>query len=113
MYMVGKRQSKYVLKKNLWGTEKDILHNFGNGGDYYNINRQNGWFEYGSTPRPNSIISWSNGGYGHVAYVEGVTEDGIYISHAGYGNAWYGVQKISLDGSYGSLGKPDGFIYIE
>lgn len=85
----------------------------GNGGQYYDINRQNGWFEYGSAPRPNSIISWSNGSYGHVAYVEGVTDDSIYISHAGYGNAWYGVQEIPLDEVNGKFGRLNGYIYLD
>ena len=71
-----------------------------------------GWFKYGSTPRPNSLISWSNGSYGHVAYVEGVTADGkIYISHAGSGKSWYGVQLINPVGFWGmSL---NGYIYLD
>lgn len=85
----------------------------GNGGDYYDINVQNGWFEYGSVPRANSIISWKHGKYGHVAYVEGVTSDGIYISHAGSGVTWYGVQKIPLDGTIWNYGKPSGYIYLD
>lgn len=89
----------------------------GNGGDYYTVNQEDGWFNYGQTPRPNSIISWSKGEYGHVAYVEGVTEDGIYISHAGSGNSWFGVQKISLDGDLESIGWSgytlNGYIYLD
>ena len=90
----------------------------GNGGDYYSRNVQNGWFNYGSTPRPNSIICWRGFGvgrykYGHVAYVEGVTSDGIYISHAGNGEAWYGIQKIPLDGRFGNYGTPTGYIYLD
>lgn len=105
------RASMYL--EMTYGTGKRYPTQRGNGGDYYSLNVQNGWFEYGSAPRPNSIISWSNGSYGHVAYVEGVTDDGIYISHAGYGEAWYGITKIPLDGSYGSLGRPDGYIYLD
>lgn len=85
----------------------------GNGGEYYEINRTNGWFEYGSTPRPNSLVSWSNGGYGHVAYVEGVTSDSIYISHAGNGEAWFGIQKIPITGEIWNYGRPDGYIYLD
>lgn len=85
----------------------------GHGGSYYDINAQNGWFEYGSVPRPNSIISWKHGTYGHVAYVEGVASDGIYISHAGSGESWYGVQKIPLDGTIWNYGKPNGYIYLD
>ena len=86
----------------------------GNGGQYYSINAQNLWFQYGSQPRANSIISWTNpGSYGHVAYVEGVTSDGIYISHAGSGKSWFGVQKISLNGSIWSGYHLNGYIYLD
>lgn len=87
----------------------------GNGGEYYDINKANGWFKYGQTPKPNSIISWRNGGYGHVAYVEGVSKDGIYISHAGAGYSWYGIEKIPLDGSIKKWSgyKLNGYIYLD
>ena len=87
---------------------------YGDGGEYY---KNNEWFKSGSTPKPNSIISWnfknSDGKWhGHVAYVEGVTSDGIYISHAGSGETWYGVEKIGLDG-YIWGHKPNGYIYLD
>lgn len=87
----------------------------GNGGEYYSINKKNGWFKYGSTPRPNSIISWTKrGSYGHVAYVEGVTSDSIYISHAGSGKSWRGVEKIPISGDVGWSGyKLNGYIYLD
>lgn len=86
----------------------------GNGGDYYNVNKQNGWFKYGNTPKPNSIISWRvPGSYGHVAYVEGVTADGIYISHAGSGKSWFGIQKIPLNGSIWNGYILNGYIYLD
>lgn len=96
-----------------YGAGKRYPTQRGNGGDYYSINAQNGWFEYGSSPRPNSIISWTSGEYGHVAYVEGVTEDSIFISHAGYGNAWYGVQEIPLDEVNNKFGRLNGYIYLD
>lgn len=86
----------------------------GNGGEYYSINAQNGWFQYGSQPRANSIISWTKpGGYGHVAYVEGVTTDGIYISEAGSGLSWFGVRKIPLSGYYSGSYILNGYIYLD
>ena len=84
----------------------------GNGGDWFDLNKSYGWFNYGSTPKPNSIISWKGGTYGHVAYVEGVTSDGIYISHAGSGVSWRGIQKIPLDGTIWSM-KVNGYIYLD
>ena len=90
----------------------------GNAGVYYDTNVMNGGFNYGSNPRPNSIICWRGFGqgeyqYGHVAYVEGVTSDGIYISHAGYGEEWYGIDKIPLSGKFGNYGTPAGYIYLD
>ena len=84
----------------------------GNGGDWFDLNKSYGWFNYGSTPKPNSIVSWKGGTYGHVAYVEGVTSDGIYISHAGSGVSWRGIQKIPLDGTLWSM-KVNGYIYLD
>ncbi len=92
------RASKYL--EGAGGKYSKYPTQQGNGGEYYDINKANGWFNYGSEPKPNSIISWKDGNsYGHVAYVEGVGIDGIYISHAGSGSSWFGVQKIPLDGS--------------
>lgn len=94
----------------------------GNGGQYYDLNIKEKQFNYGKTPKPNSIISWSGGseGYGHVAYVEGVDKDGsIYISHAGAGYSWYGITKIPASGDLASssLGWTgytlNGYIYLD
>ena len=85
----------------------------GNGGEYYDVNRQNGWFNYGNVPKQNSIISWSNGSYGHVAYVEGVKDGYIWISHAGNGEDWYGITKIPLNEIDGKYGKLNGYIYLD
>ena len=83
----------------------------GNGGEYYSINQRNGWFNYGPQPRANSIGCYSTGGYGHVFYVEGVTKDGIYVSHCGSGENWYGVEFWSTS-KWKSKGIP-GFIYLD
>lgn len=106
------RASMYL---ELYGTKyKKYPTQMGNGGEYYAINQENGWFEYGQTPRPNSIISWSGGsGYGHVAYVEGVTTDGIWISDAGSGKSWRGVHKIGLDGHEFDGYSLNGYIYLD
>ena len=108
------RASQYLEQ---YGTVyKEYPTEYGNGGDYYSVNKSNGYFKYGQTPKPNSIISWKQGGEaGHVAYVEGVGQDGIYISHAGSGSRWFGVQKISLDGIVwpGSGYTLNGYIYLD
>lgn len=58
------------------------------------------YFECGSTPRANSIAVWRDGDKaGHVAYVEAVdtVNNKVYISHAGGGRSWFGVQGKGID----------------
>ncbi len=101
------RASMYLEQ---YGTKyKKYPTQMGNGGEYYRINASNGWFNYGNTPKVNSIISWAGNPYGHVAYVEGVTSDGIWISDAGSGVTWRGVRKITL--SYAA--SSNGYIYLD
>lgn len=106
------RASEYLEKNG--SKYKKYPTQVGNGGQYYDINKENGWFNYGQTPKPNSIISWKKGSAaGHVAYVEGVSSDGIYISHAGSGKSWFGVQKIPLSGYIWSNYSLNGYIYLD
>lgn len=87
----------------------------GNGGEYYRINQENGWFAYGPEPRPNSIGSGpSSSSCGHVYYVEAVDYAAgyYYISHAGGGEQWFGLQKVKI--GEGPFGHPThGFIYLD
>ena len=90
----------------------------GNGGDYYSYNVSGGWFNYGSTPKPYSLISWSSGSYGHVAFVEAVEDNGsahpdILISEAGSGTYFGGVRRLSYPYSYGSGYTLNGFVYLD
>lgn len=92
-----------------------------NGGQWHAVNQSIGWCKYGSNPKPNSIVSWTDGrNCGHVAYVEAVDPNGdIYISHAGSGDKWFGVQKVSAgrDGNYRPWSNVNytlnGFIYLD
>lgn len=107
------RASQYLAKN---GTKyKKYPTQYGHGGEYYDVNKKNKYFKYGSTPKPNSIISWKSGSYGHVAYVEGVTDKYIYISHAGSGLSWRGVEKFELKGNIlGWSGYSlNGYIYLD
>lgn len=64
-----------------------------NGGQWYFTACDEGYFECGSEPMPNSIASMSSAsGYGHVIYIEGVTDEGVWISECGSGSYWGGVQ---------------------
>lgn len=101
-------------------TSTELRKLAGNGGQWYDLNVQANVFNYGSVPKPNSIISWKSWNedgtesYGHVAYVEGVTSDGIYISHAGNAESWFGITKIGLDGNVGWSGYTfNGYIYLD
>lgn len=65
--------------------------NRGNGGDVYGNAVSAGIFGTGTTPKPNSLVSFtSSSGYGHVAYVEAVdyVNQVYYISEAGSGSYW-------------------------
>ncbi len=66
--------------------------NLGNGGNYYSSLRH--YFLSDRTPSANSIVSWSGGSYGHVAYVEAVDDNGIWVSMADSGHSWRGVTYI-------------------
>lgn len=104
----------------------------GNGRDIYGNARG---FNKGSTPKPNSIVSYDKvyisdtnkkvTNTGHVAYVEAVdTVNGYYyISHAGSGKRWWGITKHKIDqsnkrdwlwySSKGTVYKIIGFVYLE
>ena len=87
----------------------------GNGGEYYRINKENKWFEYGSEPRPNSLVTYVNDGAGHVAYVEAVdyVNGKIYISDAdGVRHLWLGVEELDMDGEWCGM-TPVGYIYLD
>lgn len=89
---------------------------YGNGGEWYDINKRNNWFDYGTEPKANSIICWwnrSSPNYGHVAYVEAVdtVNKKIYISHAGGGTAWYGIKELDWNGYFDGA-YPNGYIYL-
>lgn len=108
------RASMY-LKRN--GTKHDKYPTTaGNGGQYYEKNKSNGYFEYGSEPRPNSLVTYSNGTKpGHVAYVEAVdyVNKKYYISHAGSGRGWHGIWEMDWGEIPWSGYKLEGFIYLD
>lgn len=92
-----------------------------NGGYYYDNIQASGYFNCGTTPKKNSIVSWKDGEYGHVAYVEAVDVNGdIWVSHAGSGESWFGISKVTKASGYAptSGGGPwsgytlSGFVYL-
>lgn len=72
-------------------------------------------YKVGSTPKQNSLVVYNGGTYGHVAYVEAVDEVNkcYYISHAGSGKSWFGIQKIAFGSAPWSSYTLKGFIYLD
>lgn len=93
-WWVWGRAAQYVAEayekdfKTLCGGED----NFGHGKSYYA--GLSDYFASDQTPAPNSVISWSCGAYGHVAYVEAVDAGGIWVSMADSGHTWRGITYI-------------------
>ena len=89
----------------------------GNGGQYASVNASSGLFNYGDTPKPNSLVCYP-GNPGHVAYVEAVdyVNQKYYTSEAGSGTSWYGIRERPFGyvghGSGGQYGKGV-FIYLD
>ena len=86
----------------------------GNGGQYYVINKNRGWFKYGSEPKPNSLLSTSSSsGEGHVLYIEAVDYKNrvYYASEAGSGYKWGGICKYSF--GHHTCNDNYGFIYLD
>lgn len=106
------RASEYLEK---YGTiYKRYPTSYGNGGDYFIKNKANGWFKYGTTPKPNSLLSTIvSSPYGHVLYIEAVDYKNkvYYASEAGGGYQWGGIQKYSF-GYHKVDGNNYGFIYL-
>lgn len=86
----------------------------GNGGNYFNCNKENQWFEYGTEPRPNSLVVYNFSGCGHVGYVEAVdyVNGKIYISDADNGKLFRGVEELDMDGKWFSW-YPEGYVYLD
>ena len=105
------RASEYLSKNGTKYTSYPSAR--GNGGEIYDVNQ---WFNSGSMPKPNSLVSYtsSSSEYGHVAYVEAVDTKNkcYYISHAGSGNSWFGIQKVTIGkGPWGW--NVVGFVYLD
>lgn len=109
------RASEYLSQ---YGTKyKRYPTTAGNGGDYYAKNKANGWFNYGSEPKPNSLFSYNpiNNIYGHITYVEAVdyVNRVIYVSEAGGGRHWDGICKYTFAYCQQQIAKGNyGFIYL-
>lgn len=83
------------------------LINHGSAGDWYGMNKRNGYYDYGSTPKVGAVACWS----GHVAIVEKVNANGsVTISESHWGGTYFDVRTYSnMNSHYGQ--KFYGYIY--
>ena len=84
---VENTENTYPWGQCTWGAKEMapwVMNYWGNAGDWAASAAAAG-FEVGTTPKVGAIIVWTNGGYGHVAYVTEVREDGyIQIIESNY-----------------------------
>lgn len=57
----------------------DLPNNLGNANTWYSNAASMGW-NVGSTPKKGAVAATTAGAFGHVAYVEGVSLDGQYVT---------------------------------
>ena len=83
------------------------LINHGSAGDWWFINKSNGYYAYGSTPKVGAVACWS----GHVAVVEKVNKDGsVTISESHWGGTYFDVRTYAnMSSHYGQ--RFYGYIY--
>lgn len=70
----------------------------GNAGEWWYINKSNGYYDYGSEPKLGAIACWSN----HVAVVEEIDDSGITVSESHWGGTYFDVKTYSdMSSHYG------------
>ena len=90
-------------------TEANLI---GNAYEWWNANLKSGKYRYGSEPKVGAIAVWKadlpgSGGFGHVAVVEKVDNDKVYISESAWHGECFNYQEIySKEYLYG-------YIYID
>lgn len=64
----------------------------GNAGEWWFINKRNGYYEYGSEPKLGAVACWS----GHVAVVEAIDEEtgAVTISESHWGGTYFDVKTF-------------------
>ncbi len=65
------------------------LFTHGSAGDWYGMNKANGYYDYGSEPKLGAVACWSR----HVAIVEAINDDGsVTISESHWGGTYFDVR---------------------
>lgn len=93
-----------------------------NAENWYNYNKNNGYYSYGKTPYLGAVAVWSKGvignnsdGAGHVAIVEVIDGDTVTTSESGYNSFYFKTYTRSASHSnfsYSSSYSFQGFIYV-
>ena len=93
-----------------------------NAENWYNYNRNNGYYLYGSTPELGAVVVWSKGvignsddGAGHVAVVEVISGDTVTTSESGWKSFYFKTVTRSASHSNFSAASSytlQGFIYV-
>lgn len=82
----------YPAGQCTWGAKQMapwVGNYWGNGGDWAATAKSLG-YEVGSKPKAGAIAVWTDGGYGHVAYVTDVAKDGrIQVKESNYSGAYH------------------------
>lgn len=75
------------------------LFTHGSAGEWYGINKANGYYDYGTEPRLGAVACWS----GHVAIVEKINKNGsITISESHWGGTYFDVRTYEdMSSHYG------------
>jgi surface antigen len=75
------------------------LINHGSAGDWWYINKSNGYYDYGQEPKLGAVACWSR----HVAVVEAINSDGsVTISESHWGGTYFDVRTYSdMSSHYG------------
>lgn len=66
---------------------------------WYDYNAENEIYDYGKTPVEGAIACWAyaDGGPGHVAVVEEVTEDSVLLSNSAYNGTEFYMDTVPAD----------------
>lgn len=84
-------------------------------GQWYDYNKNGGYYSYGSTPKLGAIACWCYNGGGHVAVVEKIENGTITLSNSEWGGRTFYLTTCSTsDKNYGgnSWWTFQGFIYL-
>ena len=103
-----------------WGRAYEILGtqpNLGrnNAGSWWNYNKNNKFYEYGSTPKIGAVAVWDkyNNDTGHVAVVEAIDGNNVTISESHWKSTFFDTRTIRADSSnYLTKMRFLGYIYV-